>query len=77
MMKEQQLKKNVLIENGKLKSYMIDKLNGRRMNMESTGSGRRQSYKFAPTSRMTNTFIANGDSTFEEIISNTERGIIC
>lgn len=67
--------KNVLIENGILKSYMIDKLNGRRMNMESTGSGRRQSYKFAPTSRMTNTFIANGDSTFEEIISNTERGL--
>ena len=67
--------KNVLIENGILKSYLIDKLNARRMNMESTGSGRRESYKFAPTSRMTNTFIANGDSTFEEIISNTEKGL--
>src|SRR5690606_23680782 len=42
--------KNVLIENGILKSYLIDKLNARRMNMESTGSGRRESYKFAPTS---------------------------
>ncbi|MDW7662632.1 MAG: TldD/PmbA family protein, partial [Bacillota bacterium] len=48
-------RRNVLIENGVLKSYMIDKLNGRRMNMQSTGSARRQSYKFAPTSRMTNT----------------------
>ncbi|QQY80341.1 microcin-processing peptidase 2 [Keratinibaculum paraultunense] len=67
--------KNVLIENGILKSYLIDKLNARRMNMESTGSGRRESYKFAPTSRMTNTFIVNGDSTFEEIISNTEKGL--
>lgn len=67
--------KNVLIENGILKSYLIDKLNGRRMGMKSTGSGRRQSYKFAPTSRMNNTFIANGNSTFEEIISNTERGL--
>ena len=33
---------------------MIDKLNGRRMKMASTGSGRRQNYRFAPTSRMTN-----------------------
>lgn len=68
-------KKNVLIENGILKSYMIDKLNGRRMNAKSTGSARRQSYKFAPTSRMTNTYIANGKSSKEEIIANTENGI--
>ena len=52
-------KRNLLIENGILKGYMIDKLNGRRMGMASTGSGRRESYKYAPTSRMTNTFILN------------------
>jgi TldD protein len=68
-------KRNVLIENGILKGYMIDKLNARRMNMDITGSGRRQSYRFAPTSRMSNTFIDNGSSTPEEIISNTEKGI--
>ena len=43
--------------------------------MPSTGSGRRQSYRFAPTSRMTNTYIAPGKSTPEEIISATEHGI--
>ncbi|WP_273327237.1 TldD/PmbA family protein [Vallitalea guaymasensis] len=68
-------RKNVLIENGILKGYMIDKFNGRRMNMESTGSGRRESYRFAPTSRMTNTYIAAGKSTREEIIANTEYGL--
>lgn len=68
-------RKNVLIENGILKGYMIDKFNARRMNAESTGSGRRESYKFAPTSRMTNTYIAPGHSTPDEIISNTEYGI--
>jgi len=68
-------KKNVLIENGILKSYMIDKLNGRRMGMESTGNSRRQSYKFAPTSRMTNTYIANGNDTKEEIISSISDGL--
>lgn len=65
-------RRNVLIENGILKGYMIDKLNGRRMGMEPTGNARRQSYKYAPTSRMTNTFICAGQSTKEEIIANTE-----
>lgn len=67
--------KNVLIENGILKGYMIDKLNARRMNMAPTASGRRQSYRFAPTSRMTNTYIDKGTSSKEEIIGNTEKGL--
>ena len=60
--------RKVLIENGILKSYMIDKLNGRRMKMDSTGSGRRQNYRYAPTSRMMNTFIAEGPHTRDQII---------
>ena len=68
--------KNILIENGVLKGYMIDRLNGKRMGMSPTGSSRRQSYRFAPTSRMTNTYIANGTSKREEIISNTEKGLL-
>lgn len=68
-------KKRQLIKDGVLTSYMIDKLNSKRMNDECTHSGRRQSYKFAPTSRMTNTFIENGESTFEEIIAATEYGL--
>lgn len=68
-------RRNVLIENGILKGYMIDKLNGRRMKMEATGSSRRESYKYAPTSRMTNTYIAAGTSKQEQIISSTEEGL--
>ena len=68
-------KKNVLIENGILKSYMIDKLNGRRMNMKPTGSSRRQSYKYAPTSRMTNTYIQAGDDKPEDIIKSIDNGL--
>ena len=54
---------------------MIDKLNGRRMGMNPTGSGRRQSYKYAPTSRMTNTYIANGDDNPEDIIKSISDGL--
>lgn len=67
--------RRVLIEKGILKTYMVDKLNGLRMNHQPTGSSRRESYKFAPTSRMSNTYIDNGESTFEEIIAATEYGL--
>lgn len=68
-------RKNVLIENGILKGYLIDKLNGRRMGMEATGSSRRQNYKFAPTSRMTNTYIAAGNDDEKEIIKSISEGL--
>lgn len=68
-------KRNVLIENGILKSYLVDYRNSRIMNHPVTGSSRRQNYKFSPTSRMTNTFFAPGKNTFEEIIAKTEYGL--
>ena len=67
--------RNVLIENGILKGYLIDKLNGRRMNMEATGSSRRQNYKYQPTSRMTNTYIAAGSDKPDEIIKSISDGL--
>lgn len=71
----EQTKKNILIENGILKSYMIDKLNGRRMGMKPTGNSRRQSYKFSPTSRMTNTYIVAGEDNPKDIIKSIENGL--
>ena len=68
-------RKNVLIENGVLKSYMIDKFNGRRMGMASTGNARRQSYAYTTTSRMTNTYIANGTDKNEDVIASMEYGL--
>ena len=67
--------RKVLIEKGVLKSYMIDKFNGRRMGMESTGSSRRQSYRYTPTSRKTNTYIAPGEDKNEDIIASIEYGL--
>ena len=64
-----------LIENGILKNYMIDKLNARRMQMPITGSGRRQGYMFAPTSRMRNTYIAAGTDDNDEIIASMGDGL--
>ncbi|MBU5592950.1 TldD/PmbA family protein [Clostridium sp. MSJ-4] len=68
-------RRNVLIENGILKGYMIDKLNARRMNMDPTGSSRRESYRYAPTSRMTNTYIDNGDDDNDAILASISEGL--
>lgn len=67
--------RTVLIEKGILKSYLIDDFNGRRMGEKGNGACRRQSYKFEPTSRMSNTYIDNGTSTPEEIIKATKLGL--
>ena len=69
--------RNVLIENGILKSYMVDRLGSRRMGMPVTGNSRRQSYEYEPTSRMTNTFIDNGPDKNEDIIASIENGLYC
>ena len=70
-------KRNVLIENGVLKGYMIDRLGSRRMGMPMTGNSRRQGYEYEPTSRMTNTFIDNGPDKNEDIIASIEYGLYC
>ena len=64
-----------LIENGILKNYMVDRLNGLKMGMKPTGSGRRESYAYAPTSRMRNTYIAPGQDTVEETLRTMGDGL--
>jgi len=66
---------NVLIENGILKNYMLDKRNAKLMGLQSTGNGRRESYGHLPLPRMTNTYMLPGNSTPEEIIASVPKGI--
>ena len=65
----------VLIENGILKGYMQDKLNGRLMGVGSTGNGRRESYAHLPMPRMTNTYMLAGKHDPQEIIASVDKGI--
>ncbi len=67
--------RNLLIEDGVLKSFLVDRLNGERIGQKSTGSSRRQSYRFSPTSRMNNTFILPGKDQLAEMIEGTEYGL--
>lgn len=67
--------RNVLIEDGILVDYLWDDLRGTRSGYKSTGNGRRQSYKHLPMVRMTNTFVANGETNPHDIIASTDSGI--
>ncbi|MFB0637982.1 TldD/PmbA family protein [Candidatus Phytoplasma solani] len=67
--------KNLLIEKGILKGYLVDYRNGRKMKTKATGSSRRQSYKYSPTSRMNSTYIEKGNETPEQIIKDTPYGL--
>lgn len=67
--------KNVLIENGILRSYMQDKQNAMLMGQKSTGNGRRESYNSLVLPRMTNTYLDNGNYTHDEIIASVKKGI--
>ncbi|MBP5231006.1 MAG: TldD/PmbA family protein [Clostridia bacterium] len=67
--------KRCLIKNGVLTDYMVDDFNGRRMGRGGNGSCRRQNYRYCPTSRMSNTYIANGKNTPEDIIAATKLGL--
>jgi TldD protein len=64
-----------VIDEGELCFYLYDLTRARRDGRPSTGNGRRQSFRHLPIPRMTNTYIAPGDATPEEIIGDVERGL--
>lgn len=67
--------RNVLIENGVLKSFLADRLGAIRIGVPRSGSGRRQGYGYAPKSRMSNTYLAPGSDDPEEMIRSMAEGL--
>ncbi len=69
--------KNILIENGVLKSFLVDQFNGKQMNQKANGCGRRQNFQFSSTSRMSNTYLAPGTDSIEDMIKSIKLGVYC
>jgi TldD protein len=68
-------RRTTVIEDGRLTSYLYDLLRARKDGVESTGNGRRESFRQLPIPRMTNTFFAPGEATPDDLISGVERGL--
>lgn len=67
--------RKVLVKDGILQMYLYDKLNAKLMGTQSTGNGRRESYRHYPIPRMTNTYIEKGETDPEDIIKSVKKGI--
>ncbi len=67
-------RKTMVIEEGRLISYLYDKVRADRDGVASTGNGRRESFRHLPIPRMTNTYIAPGDAEPGDLIAEVERG---
>ncbi len=69
------MRRNVLIQDGVLQRYMTDILSARQIGAERTGNGRRESFRYPPIPRMTNTFIEAGRDAPADILASTRGGL--
>lgn len=69
--------RTLLVEAGILRGFLWDRLNARLAGAQPTGNGRRDSYRHYPVPRMTNTFIAAGDTDASDLVRGVERGFYC
>jgi TldD protein len=67
--------RTVLVNDGIQENYLCDLIWAAKLGIESTGSGRRESFRYPPIPRMRNTFIDAGNVPPEDIIANTKKGI--
>ena len=66
--------KTALIEKGTLTGLMHDRETACKLNMDPTGNARAEDFRFEPIIRMRNTYLAAGDSSFEELIEGIDFG---
>ena len=68
-------RRTTILEGGELTSYLYDLTRARRDGVDSTGNGRRESFRHLPVPRMTNTFFAPGDASEDDLIGGVDRGL--
>jgi len=68
-------RKTYLIKNGKLTGRLHSRETAGRMEEPPTGNARAINYANMPIVRMTNTFISNGESSFDEMLAGIKNGI--
>jgi TldD protein len=64
-----------LIERGRLRTYLTDRLSARILHVDPSGNGRRQDYSHVPQPRMRITGLGPGQESRDEIIARVPRGL--
>ena len=68
-------RQTTIVEDGVLTSFLYDLLRARKDGVESTGNGRRQSFRHVPVPRMTNTYFAPGEASKDDLIASVDSGL--
>ena len=68
-------RRKILIKNGVLADFLNNRETASRLDMEPNGSARAQSSGSSPLVRMSNTMIANGRQSFEELLEGIPFGV--
>lgn len=67
--------KTHIVRNGVLESYLHDRISARHYNVNPTGNGRRQSFRYAPLPRMRVTYMESGNTNEADMIASVKHGI--
>jgi TldD protein len=68
--------KTVLVEKGVLKNYLFDRFHAMKYDTKSTANGRRESFRFRPIPRMSNTMILSGPDDPARIVASVDDGLL-
>lgn len=64
-----------IVTEGRLTSFLHDRISARHFGIEPTGNGRRENFRSMPFPRMRNTYMKGGNYTEQEIIADVQQGI--
>jgi TldD protein len=68
--------RTVLVEKGVLKNYLFDRFHSMKYNMHPTANGRRESFRYRPIPRMSNTMILSGADDPARIVASVDDGLL-
>ncbi len=69
------VKKIYLVRDGKLESYIHDRISAGYYGVDPTGNGRRQSFRHVPIPRMRITYMEPGPHTTDDIVASVDYGV--
>lgn len=64
-----------MVKDGVLTSYLHDRISAKYYDVQPTGNGRRESFRYNPIPRMRATYMESGNSKPEDIIASVRKGI--